>query len=66
MFGYHPNLGKGFRDGEGGDFADAVRNLERRDQECLRVHWKKTGTNWTTTNDEGVAECSRGERLQGG
>jgi len=66
VFGYHPNLGKGFRDAEGGDFAEAVGNLESRDNECLRVHWKPSGTNWTTTNDEGVAECSWGQRLQPG
>lgn len=60
VFGYHPDLGKGFRDDEGGDFATAVRDLKTRGDECLRVHWKPSGTNWTTVDDEGVAECEWG------
>lgn len=63
IFGYHPNIGKGFRDEEGADFAGAVYDMEDRDHECLRLHWKATGTNWTTVNDEGVAECSWGMEL---
>jgi hypothetical protein len=64
IYGYHPHLGKGFRDAEGDDLAEAIRNLRRRGHECLRVHWKPTGTNWTTSNDEGVAECSWGKPLE--
>jgi len=60
VFGWHPHIGKGFRDDEGGDFATAVRDLKTRTDECLRVHWKATGTNWTTVDDEGVSECSWG------
>lgn len=58
--GYHPNLGKGFRDEEGGDLATAIRDLRSRNHECLRVHWLPTGTNWTTM-DDGAAECSLGD-----
>jgi len=60
VFGYHPHIGKGFRDEEGADFATAVRDLRSRTDECLRVHWKPTGTNWTTVDDEGIAECDWG------
>lgn len=63
IFGYHPNIGKSFRDDEGPDFASAVHDMKERGHECLRVHWKPTGTNWTTVNDEGVAECSWGMKL---
>lgn len=63
VFGWHPHIGKGFRDEEGSDFATAVRDLRSRGHECLRVHWKPTGTNWTTCNDEGVTECEWGKKL---
>ena len=63
IFGYHPNIGKGFRDDEGSDFATAVYDMKKRGHECLRIHWKASGTNWTTVNDEGVAECSWGKKL---
>jgi hypothetical protein len=63
VFGYHPHIGKGFRDEEGPDFATAVRDMRARGHECLRIHWKATGTNWTTVNDEGIAECSWGAEL---
>lgn len=64
IFGYHPNIGKGFRDDEAPDFATAVYDLAKRSDECLRIHWKPSGTNWTTVDDEGVAECSWGKKLE--
>lgn len=64
VYGYHPDIGKGFRDEEGGDFATAVRDLRARGHACLRIHWKPTGTNWTTCADDGVAECSWGTPVQ--
>jgi hypothetical protein len=64
VYGYHPNIGNGFRDEEGSEFATAVRDLAGRGHECLRVHWKATGTNWTTVDDEGVAECEAGRALE--
>jgi hypothetical protein len=63
VFGWHPDIGKGFRDEEGSDFATAVKDLRSRTDECLRVHWKPTGTNWTTVDDEGIAECDFGKKL---
>lgn len=61
---WHPNVGNAFADDEAGDFAQAVKNLRSREHQCLRIHWKPTGENWTTVQDEGVAECSLGEPLK--
>lgn len=63
IFGYHPHLGKSFDDDQASDLATAVYDLAKRDHECLRVHWKPSGINWTTANDEGIAECSPGKEL---
>jgi hypothetical protein len=63
-FGYSPHIGSCFRDEEGMDFATAVRDLAERNHQCLRVHWKSSGTNWTTVQDAGVAECGWGEKLK--
>ncbi|HEX8437653.1 hypothetical protein [Archangium sp.] len=59
VYGFHPNIGKGFRSEEAGDLATAVQDLRSRNHECLRVHWKPTGTNWTT-QDGSATECSPG------
>lgn len=63
VFGYHPRIRNGFEDDEGEDFASAVRDLASRTDECLRLHWKPTGENWTTMDDEGYAECSHGKPI---
>lgn len=63
IFGFHPDLGKGFRDEEGPDFAIAVKDLKSRNHQCLRIHWKPSGTNWTTVQDAGVSECAWGKEL---
>lgn len=60
VYGLHPNIGRGFRDEEAVDFATAIKDLRSRNHECLRMHWKPTGTNWTTM-DESAAECSHGD-----
>jgi hypothetical protein len=64
IFGYHPRFKNAFEDAEAGDFLQAIRDLGSRTDECLRVHWKPTGENWTTLDDEGFAECSWGERVK--
>ena len=58
--GYHPRLKNGWEDDEADDFATAVYDLASRTDECLRLHWKPTGENWTTIDDEGFAECDWG------
>lgn len=63
IFGWHPHIGKGFRDEEGGDIATEIRELKTNGHECLRLTWKPSGTNWTTENDEGVSECGWGKKL---
>jgi len=64
IFGYHPRFRNGFEDDEASDFVTAIHDLAARTDECLRVHWKPTGENWTTLDDEGFAECSWGERVK--
>ncbi len=64
VFGWHPNVGNAFADDEASDLAQAVKDLRSRGHQCLRVHWKPSGENWTTVQDAGVEECSWGERLK--
>lgn len=52
-----------WNDGEGGDFAQAIKDLRSRKHECLTAHfglnWVWSSPNWTTA-DISLAECSEG------
>lgn len=64
IFGYHPRFKNAFEDDEASDFVQAIHDLDQRGDERLRVHWKPSGENWTTLDNEGFAECSWGERIK--